>query len=203
MEKIDYSFARTDNLSVSYLKISVDNYIEFVTKKGKLKKDDESLNEFESAEIFEKNRIIINEMGENFVISVIFLSMFLESYIYDFSARNKGDSYTSKYLDKLDTVSKWIIIPKIISGVEIDKSRKSFEMLRNLISTRNKLIHWKSKKFNSSELIKNRDKEIYDLINLKEIFIAIKDLFNQLDNGQERKIHNFFLEYIDRQKICE
>src|SRR5690606_31855949 len=184
------------------LKIGVDNYLLFIEKSKNLKENDSTLDEYESFKLFEENQKIKTIIGEHFVISVIFLSMFLESYIYDFSARNQGDSFTSKFLDKLDTISKWIIIPKIISGVEIDRSRKSFETFKKLIRTRNKLIHWKSKDANIAELYKNRENEIYNLIDLKEVFLAIKDIFQQLENGQEIKVHKFYIKYIDENKIC-
>ena len=192
MDQVDFSFARTSGLSTSFLKIAVDNYI---LHKNKLK-------EYDNLKLNKTIKIDNNyEVGQHFMISVIFCSMFMESYIYDFAARNKGDNYTNKYLDHLKLISKWVIIPKIVSGIEIDTSRKSFEVLGKLIKIRNKLIHWKSKNGSYENIEKSNLDKIYDLIDLEEVFSSIKDIFKQLDKGQKNKVHNIYLRYIDEKKI--
>ena len=47
-------------------------------------------------------------------------------------------------LDKLDTLSKWIIVPKLITGRELPRQQKWFELLKKLIKARNSIIHHKS-----------------------------------------------------------
>ncbi|UII75334.1 hypothetical protein LV716_13865 [Flagellimonas sp. HMM57] len=202
MNKTDESYARIANLSQSYLKISVDNYLAYSKCRKELEKIENEISDDLNLYFHEKHSSLRDETGTYYVISVIFCSMFLESYIYDFGARNTSDKYISKYLDKLDTMSKWVIIPKIISGVEIDRSKKSFEFISKLISARNKLIHWKSKRMTFETLEKNKDEKIYNLVDLEKVFISIKDIFAQLDDGQEVKSHSFYISYIDEKSVA-
>jgi hypothetical protein len=83
------------------------------------------------------------QIFEHSAISIIFSAMTVEGYIYDYGARNLSDTYM-EHLDKLDTVSKWIVIPRLITGKELSRDRKAFAMLRNLIKERNALVHVKS-----------------------------------------------------------
>jgi len=55
-----------------------------------------------------------------------------------------GDVFVKDHLDKLDTLSKWILIPKLITGSELPRQQKWFELLKKLIKTRNSIIHHKS-----------------------------------------------------------
>ena len=70
--------------------------------------------------------------------------MSIEAYIYDYAARHLGDDFVKNHLDKLDTVSKWIVIPKLITGRELPHEQKWFDLLRNLIKTRNSITHYKT-----------------------------------------------------------
>jgi hypothetical protein len=55
-----------------------------------------------------------------------------------------GDLFVKDHLDKLDTVSKWIIIPELITGKGLSRHQKWYVLLKNLIRTRNSVIHHKS-----------------------------------------------------------
>lgn len=86
-----------------------------------------------------------SERDKYSVISIVFAAMCLEAFIYDYAASATSDSYVKKYLDKLDLVSKWIVIPRIITGKEIPRGSKALQMLSKLVAARNSLIHFKSK----------------------------------------------------------
>ena len=58
------------------------------------------------------------EQGKHSIVTVVFSAMAVEAYIYDYAARNLSDSFVKKYLDKLDLVSKWVVIPLIVTGKE-------------------------------------------------------------------------------------
>ena len=48
--------------------------------------------------------------------TVVFLHLFLKAVIYDYGAINTSDSYMKKYIDKLEFLSKWVVIPKLVTG---------------------------------------------------------------------------------------
>jgi hypothetical protein len=82
------------------------------------------------------------------VQAIVFYSVFLESLIYDYGCIYLGDSYVRSHLDRLDFVSKWIVVPKIVTGIDIDKSKPFFCCLKALHRERNNIIHHKTKELN-------------------------------------------------------
>ncbi|WP_370277570.1 hypothetical protein [Pontibacterium sp.] len=80
------------------------------------------------------------------VQSIVFSAMCLEAFIYAYSEKHLGKSYTKQHIEKLNIESKFIVVPRLIVGKEIDKSGQGYEMLKKLISDRNKIVHFKSMK---------------------------------------------------------
>jgi hypothetical protein len=80
-------------------------------------------------------------------IATAFGVMCLEAFIYDYAAHNFTDTFSKKYLDKLDLLSKWIIIPRLVLKKEFPTDSKAFQDLNALIKERNSLVHSKSKPF--------------------------------------------------------
>lgn len=76
---------------------------------------------------------------------VVFAAMYLEAFIYDFAAWKESDSYIKKYLDGLDFISKWVVIPRLVIGEEIPRGSQAMELLVELKSNRNRLVHLKSR----------------------------------------------------------
>jgi hypothetical protein len=79
------------------------------------------------------------------ILAVLATSLFLEAYMYDYCARKESGTYTSKYLEKLDPVAKWVIIPRLIVPPGLNRDDYSFERLRKLYKLRNELVHHKTK----------------------------------------------------------
>ena len=52
-----------------------------------------------------------DELAKASLIVIVFSAMVLESYIYDYASRHLTDAFVKDHLDKLDTLSKWIIVP--------------------------------------------------------------------------------------------
>lgn len=77
--------------------------------------------------------------------AIIFSSMCVEAGINDYAGIHLGDSYCEKHIYSMDVVSKWVLIPKLVCGNEIDKSGPAFKALQRLIKSRNKLVHSKSR----------------------------------------------------------
>jgi len=91
-----------------------------------------------------KIQLLENELAEASLIVVVFSAMAIEAYIYDYAARHLGDTFVKDHLDKLDTLSKWIIIPDLITGREVPRHGNWRELLTKLIKVRNSIIHHKS-----------------------------------------------------------
>jgi hypothetical protein len=85
-----------------------------------------------------------DELAKSSIIVVVFSAMAIEAYIYDYAARNLGDTFVKDHLDKLDTLSKWIIIPELVTGKEMPRHENWRELLTKLIKTRNSITHHKS-----------------------------------------------------------
>lgn len=75
--------------------------------------------------------------------TVVFAGMCVEAAIFDLAAIHLGDQYT-KYLDKLDLVSKWIVVPQLVCGQVLDAHGPAITALRTLTTVRNSLVHQKS-----------------------------------------------------------
>lgn len=85
-----------------------------------------------------------NKKTEHLIKAITFGAMCLEAFIYDYAAHNFTDTYVKKYLDKLDVVSKWVVITRLTTGKDFPRESKAFEDLRMVIKARNDFIHSKS-----------------------------------------------------------
>ena len=131
------------------------------------------------------------EMHQCAIIVIVFSAMYLESFIYDYAASCLGDGYVKSHIDKLDMVSKWLIIPKLITGKQINKESQAFESLKLLNKARNALVHLKSKKCPFGQklrdyLIKSEEDLDSDTRNaIRAMRLVIIEL-NELDPGHPR-----------------
>lgn len=130
-------------------------------------------------------------------IVVVFASMCLEAFIYDYAAYNLGDSFVRDHLDRLKLESKWAVAVQLTTGKQFPRGSNAFKLLKNLRKVRNSLVHSKSKllslkvrdvhQCSSSvgryrELLKKakkRDDQM--LIDTHEAYKAIKEALVQLD----------------------
>jgi hypothetical protein len=85
------------------------------------------------------------------IIAIVFSVITLESVIYDYSAIAFSDSYSKKYLDKLDLKSKWVVIPKLVTGEELSRDEQGFQYLNEIIQFRNNIIHHKTSNLDFSK----------------------------------------------------
>ena len=119
----------------------------------------------------------IKEERDQCAISVVvFSAMYLEAFIYDYAAICLGDRYVRAHLDKLDLISKWLVVPRLTTGKQINKESQAFESLRLLNKNRNTLVHLKSKKGVSGQAL-------IDLLeaNEKDIVKNTKNAINAMD----------------------
>jgi hypothetical protein len=119
------------------------------------------------------------------MVQHLYAAMCLEAFIYDYAATNLGDTYVQKYLDKLDLVSKWVIIPRLVLGKEISRDGQAFEYLRLIKRERDKLVHSKSRAKLTEE---KRQKE------LAEYKIELRRGYSGLDTDKDL---NVFAQLVD------
>ena len=86
------------------------------------------------------------------MVSVVFSALTLEAFINNYGLEHFSRNYFDKHLDKLPAVSKWIVIPKLAIGKEIDSDSRSYEQLKRLFKRRDRLVHYKTKKKKLSEM---------------------------------------------------
>jgi hypothetical protein len=78
------------------------------------------------------------------VKTIVFSAMCIEAAAFDFSAIQLGDSYAEQFLDKLDIVSKWVVVPRLVAAKSLREDGPALNALRVLVRARNALVHQKS-----------------------------------------------------------
>jgi len=86
------------------------------------------------------------------MVSIIFSALTLEAFINNYGIERFSRSYFDNHLDKLPAVSKWIVIPRLITGKEIELDTQPFEQLKRLFKRRDRLVHYKTRKKKMSEI---------------------------------------------------
>ncbi|HHC7102354.1 TPA: hypothetical protein ACN341_004464 [Vibrio parahaemolyticus] len=115
--------------------------------------------------------------------TIVFSAMCVEAAINDYAGTHLGDKYFETHLSSLDVVSKWVVIPKLVCGNELDKSSAAFGSLKALIRTRNQLVHSKSRELEpiSPKLIEQlesaNEKFAQDFMNsLKALYLLAMEM---------------------------
>lgn len=108
---------------------------------------------------------IEEERDQECIVATVFTGLYFEALIYDYGASCLGDKYVRNYLDKLDFMSKWIIVPRLTVGKEIDKAGKAYAALHQLHKDRNSLVHLKSRELSftpeqMTEYLAEREKDL-------------------------------------------
>lgn len=129
-----------------YAKIALENFTTIEGLLGKRKVIDDK---------FEKTRHVTededsifgelnSEIDKRTRVVIIFCALAVEAFINDYAIDHLSRSYFDNHLDKLDLLSKWVLIPRIVTGSQLEKGNKPIQDLDWLIKHRNKLVHFKS-----------------------------------------------------------
>lgn len=143
-------YARLSNVPL-YINIALDNYKKAVESQAEITRIecDSEVDEVEKIYLLNNTS---EESHKSSVTTVVFISMAIEAYIYDYSARELSDNFAKTYLDKVDILSKWVLIPKLVKGKDFPIERQGFQLLKELFGYRNKLVHFKSSNITSDNL---------------------------------------------------
>lgn len=134
---------------------------------------DKSSDDF-ADKVAEKN----DRIGRLALVVVVFCATSLEAFINHYAISHLSKNYLKTYLDKLDLLSKWIVIPRITTGTQLDAGVKAFQDLSWLISLRNKLVHYKTRKVNIEEL---KDTDFLWLEDAKRAIETVKNVAQELE----------------------
>lgn len=170
-----------------YFEVAYDHYQNIVGLKKehdllqRQLKRKKNLTDIEVDLLAEKNDVI----GRHALIVIIFSTLSLEAYINYYSAIRLSKNYHSNYLDRLDLLSKWIIIPRLITGKQMDPGSKPLQNLSWLVSLRNKLVHYKPREIPIEEIQESDFLWDYDaekaMKTVRDVMLGLKKLDNKVD----------------------
>lgn len=132
--------------SIGYFsKIVKENHRKWIRLQGRLKEAKRMGKKTgENTEFDRQAAFYEDELAKTSFILTVFTAVAIEAYIYDYAARHLGDRYVKEHLDKLDTISKWIIIPELVTGRGLSQRQHWQAKLKNIIQARNSITHFKS-----------------------------------------------------------
>lgn len=130
-----------DTMVRTYAKIAEEAFDQFLFEKAnpisrpKLEHDADAYHEHESRK---------SVAG---IKTIVFSAMALEAAAFEFAAVQLGETFARRYLDKLDVLGKWIVIPRLVCGRSLREDGPAINSLRSLVKDRNALVHHKSKEW--------------------------------------------------------
>jgi len=86
------------------------------------------------------------------MVSLIFSALTLEAFVNNYAIERFSRSYFDNHLDKLPTISKWIVILKLVTGKELNSGAQPYGCLKRLFKRRDRLVHYKTRKKKLSEM---------------------------------------------------
>ncbi|MCD9525799.1 hypothetical protein [Photobacterium carnosum] len=148
-------------------------YCDFASKKF-------SAAELEAEEIIRLGK----RQNDTIEISNIFTGMFLEAFIFDYAARKESINYAETYLDKLDPVSKWVVITRLFNSQGLNVGGKAVQGIKKAFRIRNNLAHNKSKKFpdttDADKVMEFFEKQAPERLTPTECVVIIKSVLEEL-----------------------
>ncbi len=177
-----------------YFSIAQENYTEI--KKLKKEHDDYQKKLKDKKKILDEDTDFLayrnDTVAKHTTIVVIFSALSLEAYINHYAINRLSRNYFTTYLDKLDLMSKYIIIPRFVTGKQLDLGSKAVQDLKWLITLRNRLVHYKSKRIAISELKESDSLWDYDAKKaIKTVEILLLAL-SRIDKKLNGNISQFF-----------
>lgn len=147
MTKATISNARGSSIQL-FSSVARENYERMTYLEAQIvalqEKQIEPVGEIEAALIEQNIAPVQKDLAKASIIAIVFATLAVEAYIYDYAARRLGDAFVKDYIDKLDLLSKWVVVPKLITSHELPRREHWFALLRQLIKARNSIVHHKS-----------------------------------------------------------
>ncbi len=109
-----------------------------------LKRDISLLSPSKVKDFYKKSAELHHQWVSCYFTCLVFSAFALESFINGYGVRRLSQTFFEKYLEKASIESKWMLIPKLVSGQSISNT-KGYTLLKKLIKARNRLAHDKPK----------------------------------------------------------
>ena len=77
-------------------------------------------------------------------IVVLYAAISLECFIHNYASRNLGENYCKKHIEAMSLHSKWLLIPKLVTGKSISADNDGIALLQKLVKARNSVAHAKA-----------------------------------------------------------
>ncbi|MQY62126.1 hypothetical protein GH146_02410 [archaeon] len=143
------------------------------------------------------------KMRHHSASTVVFAALCLEAFIYDYAAAYFTDTHARKYLQGIDFVSKWVVIPKLVTGKDFPTEGRAFEHLVKLRKARNDLVHYKSRPLPTNikeweELQAETERE--DDANAVNAYQTVKEVLTELHKLEGRGKWNQWWRYSPTKK---
>jgi len=135
----------------------------------------------------EENVNLYQQVLDFVITSIVFSALTAEAFINSYAISKESRNYFDNYLDKMNTISKYVVIPKVFTGESIDTNSQGFELLKKLFKDRDKLVHFKSK-----------NKAFNTVINLTNIFDEILGLDSESSNSNKEKLEKIQKDILKR-----
>jgi len=173
---------------------SIYSRLDSIDKIDDEEKEDETFDE--ECKLMKKLEKVESKAQQDSITCIIFSALAIEAYIYDYGARRLGDSFIKDHIDKLETISKIIIIFRLVLSKDFPKDGNLYYNLRNLIKERNNLVHYKShNNLNKSlsETLDKRDTEFVELLkNALKAHETIMDFAKFMIKNDANESRQFF-----------
>lgn len=134
-----------------FLECSIDNYLQILENKVEIEKINNKQIFFDengklSLDFDSDSFLLLTKKNHKLIIqSIITLCAFLESLINEIGSIELGSPYFKDNLDSLSILAKWEVTLKLVYGESLNKSENYYRNYKDLITARNKLVHYKSK----------------------------------------------------------
>jgi hypothetical protein len=63
------------------------------------------------------------EAHQHGAVVIVFAAFAVEGHINDYAGRRLTDRYFTDHLDRLETINKWVIIPRLVTGKRVSQGQ--------------------------------------------------------------------------------
>lgn len=122
---------------------------------------------------------VLNGIERCVIVATVFTALAAEAFINHYAIIRLSKNYLVNYLNNLRLVPKWVVIPRVVTGKQLDQGSKAFEQLRTLVKRRNELVHYKTRRISIWDEDSAVDVE-EELEEAQGFILAVKELVLEL-----------------------
>ncbi len=139
------SYIRVDTMADTYAEIAEEAFAQFLSETANPVPRPDAIDDDHTA--FDEHE---RKKGVAGIKTIVFSAMALEAAVFDLAAIQLGDKVAKDYLDKMDLMGKWMIVPRLICGRSLREDGPAVNGLNGLVKARNALVHHKSQEWDKA-----------------------------------------------------